>query len=130
MNIIKYHHAAYAYVGSALLSILLTLILGGTPERFRAEAPFLLIGLPIILFIGYLIYTQHKWITRIFAIFAGIRATLFFLNSMGIQPHFDFRNFQMEMNRISSSLHLLFLINGIAVGIAVYLMARAGWSNN
>jgi hypothetical protein len=129
----NYIFAAFAYVGSALLTILLTLFLGGTPERFKAEAPYLLIGLPIIFLFGFIINNGHKWFfakwfTRILTIFAGFRSSFFFLNGFGIQLHFDFKNFQWGLNRPYNSLHHLFLINGLAVGIAVYFMARAGWS--
>ncbi len=48
----KYHYAAFAYIGSALLTILSTLFLGGPPERFRVESAYLLIGLPLIFVCG------------------------------------------------------------------------------
>jgi hypothetical protein len=127
MTLKKYSYAAFTYVGSALLTILLILLLGGTPERFKAEAPYLLIGLPFIFLFGFIIYNGSKWsfakwFTRILTIFAGIRSAIFIFNATGINPHFDFKSFNFQMKQSTAALQPLFLINGIVVAIAVLLL--------
>jgi len=126
----KFHCAAFAYVASALLTIFLTLFLGVTPERFRAEAPFFLLGLPVVFLFGFLIYKGKKWMIRILSIIAGIRSILFFVNALGINPRLNFKTFDFQVGQTSATLQPLFLINGFIVGIAVYFMVRAGWSNH
>ena len=113
-------------MGAAYATIAVTLATGMSPERFRAEVPWVLPGALIILVFGILVGRGHRWLTRALSVLAGCRTALFLLNGFGINPHLDVSSPAIAVHR-TGSLEPVFLINALLVGCATALLVRAGW---
>jgi len=124
----KFHQAALTYLGGAILVVLLTLFLGGTPERKASEVRYLLFAVPVLAVLTLLIYKEHVLLTRFLAVLAGIRTLVFLSNFLGLRIGIDFRAFAPQFSTENLfTFNYLYLATGLLTGFICYMLARAGW---
>lgn len=124
----KFHQAAFAYLGGAIFVVLLTISLGGTPQRKANEIRSLIPAAVILPILTILIYKEFQTLTRILSVLAGIRTFIFLSNFLGLQMGYDF---QFHTIRFSTEnffrFNYLYLVMGLLTGFICYMLARAGW---
>jgi hypothetical protein len=124
----KFHQAAFAYLGGAILVVLLTIFLGGTPERKANEIRSLIPAAVILPILTILIYKEFRTLTRILSVLAGIRTFIFLSNFLGFQIGYDFQSHTARFSAENLlTFNYLYLIMGFLTGFICYMLARAGW---
>lgn len=124
----KFHQAAFTYFGVAIIVVLLTLFLGGTPERKVSEIRYLIFAIPVLAILALLIYKGYRTLTRVLAVLAGIRTLVFLSNFLGLRIGIDFRSFTPQFSTENFfTFNYLYLVTGLLTGFICYMLARAGW---
>jgi hypothetical protein len=124
----KFHQAALVYLIGTILVVLLTVFLGGTPERKSGELRSLIPAAIILPILAALIYKEFRILTKILAVLAGIRTLVFLLNFLGLQIGINFHSYTLRFSTENLfTFNYLYLVTGLLTGFICYMLARAGW---